>query len=132
MSERYHIILRSASGAKSSLPPLAVRMRRVPTLEALDERHWCFGEADAHGRLELEFCGGAGDEFETVDFSIPRPWVPSRGPQVFALVFMLRDWLGMQAYDPQIDSLLDKEVVLKGLVAMRQAQRDHEAAKGKP
>jgi hypothetical protein len=51
---------------------------------------------------------------------------------VFALVFMLRDWLGMQAYDPQIDDILDKESVLKGLVAMRQAQREREATKGTP
>jgi hypothetical protein len=132
MDERYHIILRSASGTSASLAAVAARMRRVPTLEAQSERRWQFGEPDEHGRLDIEFRGGDGDVFQTVDFAIPRAWVPGRGPQVFALLFMLRDWLGMEAYDPQIDSVLEKEVVLKGLVEMRQAQRDEAARKGKP
>ena len=58
---------------------------------------------------------------------MPRAMVVEKGPRVFALVFMLAEWAKWEVFDPQIDDRLQKEAVLSGLVAMRQAQRDQEA-----
>ena len=56
----------------------------------------------------------------------PRLWVNDRGPQVFALVFMIAEWCDGEVYDPQIDDTLRKDVVLQGMVAVRQAQREQD------
>jgi hypothetical protein len=49
-----------------------------------------------------------------------------RGPQVFALVFMTSEWCHGEVWDPQIEDTLQKDVVLQGMVAVRQAQREQE------
>jgi hypothetical protein len=67
------------------------------------------------------------DRCDEVEVRIPRPWVIERGPRVFALVFMLAEWAKFEVFDPQIGDNLQKEAVLSGLVAMRQAKREHEA-----
>ena len=61
-----------------------------------------------------------------VRIRFPRPWVNDRGPQVFALVFMTAEWCDGEVYDPQIDDTLRKDVVLQGMVAVREAQREQE------
>jgi hypothetical protein len=63
---------------------------------------------------------------DSISIHIPRPWVMERGPQVFALVFMTAEWCDGEVYDPQIEDTLQKETVLQGLVAVRQAQREQE------
>lgn len=122
--ERYRILVRPEGddSPPASVEQLSSRLLRIPTLERAGERRFRFGDEDEDGRLELELEGGEGDRFERASFSIPRGWVPRKGPQVFALIFMVRDWLGFEAYDPQIDDVLNKEAVLQGLVAMRQAE----------
>jgi len=122
--DRYHILIRPLDDGDgdASVADLAARLLRIPTVERDGERSFRFGDADDDGQMLFELEGGAADRFERVAFSIPRGWVPRRGPQVFALVFMVRDWIGFEAYDPQIDDVLNKEAVLQGLVAMRQAE----------
>jgi hypothetical protein len=78
-----------------------------------------FGDRDEHGVTEIE----RRDDGE-VEIRVPRPWVMARGPQIFALVFMTAEWCSGEVYDPQIDDTLRKDVVLQGLVAARQAQRE--------
>jgi len=78
--------------------------------------HYEFGERDAGGIMQIEVAA------ERVVVLIPRTWVPARGPQVFALVFMMAEWLSWEVHDPQIGGVLKKDVVLQGMVAMRQAQ----------
>ena len=52
-----------------------------------------------------------------------------RGPRVFALVFMLQGWTRWEVFDPQLGDTLQREAVLQGLVAMRQAQMEKEGAR---
>jgi hypothetical protein len=63
---------------------------------------------------------------ERIDIRIPRSWVMERGPQVFALVFMTAEWCNGEVWDPQIEDTLQKDVILQGMVAVRQAQREQE------
>lgn len=95
---------------------LADRLRRVPQVADRGNGRYEFGERDADGIMQIEVLPAQ------VQVLIPRPWVMSRGPQVFALVFMMAEWLGWEVHDLQIGSVLKKDVVLQGLVAMRQAQ----------
>ena len=101
---------------------------------------WIFDEADDAGVMELDvFVRRNGvrvdprdvrddeaDRCDEVEIRMPRPWVMAKGPRVFALVFMLAEWAKWEVFDPQIEDVLHKEVVLSGLVAMRQAQREQE------
>ncbi|HKI83622.1 MAG TPA: hypothetical protein VKA63_04730 [Candidatus Krumholzibacteria bacterium] len=68
----------------------------------------------------------AADLMRSIEISIPRFWIKARGPQVFAIVFMMQGWTGFEVYDPQIDSTLERETVLQGMVAMRQAQLENQ------
>lgn len=103
-------------------PRLHDRLLRIPGLEEGSPGHYSFGEPDEHGRMEMEL-RGEGERVEGMEVRIPRPWATSKGPQVWALVFMAAEWAGWEVYDPQIDGTLEKQVVLSGLVAMRQQQR---------
>jgi hypothetical protein len=89
----------------------------------LGDGRYEFGERDTDGIMQIQVVPAS------VRVSIPRSWIPARGPQVFALVFMMAEWLCWEVHDPQIGELLKKDVVLQGLVAMRQAQL---AAAGTP
>jgi len=103
------------------------KWQRIPTLSAAEPGRYVFGEADEHGQMDLRFAPeGADGTFDRIEVRIPRPWVHAKGPQVFALVFMTAEWIGFEVHDPQIDSVLQKEAVLQGMVAMRQAQLDQE------
>lgn len=118
----YHLTLRPSAAKEASDGPDAVvgRLLRIPGVREVEPRRYEFGEADEHGIMRLEF------EAAAVEISIPRTWVQARGPQVFALVFMLAEWLGWEVYDSQIEDVLVKETVLQGMVAMRQAQRERD------
>lgn len=131
LSSDYRLLLRphAASIGDRPVEELRSKLTRVPTLEEIDSRHFEFGEADQAGimRLTLQTAGSeAAQQFDQVDIRVPRAWLPGRGPQVFALVFMAAEWLGWEVFDPQIDDTLKKEVVLQGMVAMRRAQLDRE------
>jgi len=97
----------------------------------VDERQYEFGEPDEHGVMSIGLGRGGDqtpdDHFDKIEISIPRPWVQSNGPQVFAIVFMIQGWTDWVVYDPQIGDTLQREVVLQGLVAMRQAQMETDA-----
>ncbi|RKZ11536.1 hypothetical protein DRQ53_00605 [bacterium] len=137
-SEVYELIIRPREGAPregapgegapgeapTGAPTVALerselerRLACIPGVQADGPGSFSFGEPDANGSMRLEFG-------ETIDIRIPRPWVMERGPQVFALVFMLAEWSAGEVYDPQIDDTLEKDHVLQGMVAMRQAQRE--------
>jgi hypothetical protein len=68
----------------------------------------------------------APDLMRSIEISIPRFWIKARGPQVFAIVFMMQGWTGFEVYDPQIESTLERETVLQGMVAIRQAQLENQ------
>ncbi len=141
----YTLRLRSDAGhgRPAERPSLLTQLRRIPGVEELGPDLYGFGEPDDHGRMEIEFRVFREGQSEPVDATevtdaeaplcheieirVPRPWVLERGPRVFALVFMLAEWARWEVFDPQIDDTLQKEAVLSGLVAMRQAQRDAEA-----
>jgi len=132
MSDRYLLWIRKDAdeSASSSCGELADRLLRVPTVVQRDARHFAFAEPDEAGQVEIElFEGDDPDTFCRVIFDVPRAWVPAKGPQVFALVFMTASWLAWEVFDPQIDDTLQKDVVLQGLVAMRRAQLDSEGEK---
>lgn len=117
----YELSIR-ASGSGSFDPDpemLGTRLGRIPGVTRQAGGRFTFGEADAHGQMQID----AGDPIRV---RIPRAWVMERGPQVFALVFMTAEWCGGEVYDPQIDDTLKKEVVLQGMVAVRQARREQE------
>lgn len=124
----YELVIRARAGESFTPDPamLAERLDRIPGVTVEGPRRFAFGEADEHGRMEI-----VARETGPVEISIPRPWVMERGPQVFALVFMTAEWCGGEVFDPQIDDTLRKDVVLQGLVAVRQAQREQQA-QGRP
>lgn len=141
----YVLLLRSdASHARASESSrLTAHLARIPGVDESTNaaRTYTFGEIDDHGQMTLEFftCRGPRriapgeetaeerDRCDEVEVRIPRPWVIERGPRVFALVFMLAEWAKWEVFDPQIGDTLQKEAVLSGLVAMRQAKREREA-----
>lgn len=141
---RYILLLRSdATHARSTdRATLLAHLLRIPGAAQSGEHpdRFEFGDRDEHGVMTLElFVLRAGSRVpaaevrddeaprcDGVEIGIPRPWVLERGPRVFALVFMLAEWAKWEVFDPQIGDTLQKEAVLSGLVAMRQAQREHE------
>ena len=104
---------------------LESRLGRIPGVRIDGRGHFSFGEADEHGVMEIEV-----EDSGCIAIRIPRPWVMERGPQVFALVFMAAEWCHGEVFDPQIDDTLQKEVVLQGLVAVRQAWRERDQQSG--
>lgn len=122
-STHYELLIRATADEDFRPDPgmLDTRLGRIPGVSPHGERSWQFGEADEHGIMEIEAL-----ETGPVRIRFPRPWVNERGPQVFALVFMAAEWCGGEVYDPQIDDTLRKEVVLQGMVAVREAQREQE------
>jgi len=132
VSDRYLLWIRrdAEESASSSCEELAERLLRVPTVVQSDGRHFVFAELDESGQVEIELVEGDDPAtFSRVVFDVPRAWVPAKGPQVFALVFMTASWLAWEVYDPQIEDTLKKDVVLQGLVAMRRAQLESEGEK---
>ena len=143
MSETYTLLLRSDDQHSTPSPRegLIAHLTRIPGVEEHAPDRYRFGDEDAHGVMEIDLhvrragvrvdsADVADDEAERVDeveVRIPRPWVMERGPRVFALVFMMAEWAKWEVFDPQIDDRLQKEAVLSGLVAMRQAQREKQA-----
>jgi hypothetical protein len=147
-SELYLLLLRSDPTYARWAPRDALRdhLRRIPNLMHQGDDLYHFGEQDEHGVMQVEFqivrdgeqippdswteedkerCNG-------VEVRIPRAWVMDRGPQVFALVFMIAEWYGWQVFDPQIGDTLQKEAVLQGLVAMCQRRLQAEGRGGPP
>jgi hypothetical protein len=118
----YQLVIRACAGKKfdSNAQMLESRLGRIPGVTVEAGGRFRFGEADQHGVMEIVASS------EGVDFRIPRPWVMERGPQVFALVFMTAEWCHGEIWDPQIEDTLQKDVVLQGMVAVRQAQREKE------
>lgn len=116
----YRLTLRPSASADAAESPHAAsdRLLRIPGVAQVDSNCFRFGQADEHGVMQLDFTG------EAIEVGVPRSWVQDKGPQVFALVFMLAEWLHWEVYDPQVEDVLKKDVVLQGLVAMRQAQRE--------
>jgi hypothetical protein len=138
MSTTYTLTVRRDDAFSQSLPrqPLRDRLARIPTLEAQGGDLYHFGEPDEHGVMRIELCARDArldsDRFDAIEVVIPRSWVHARGPQVFALVFMMAEWNQWTVYDEQIRDTLQKEAVLQGLVAMRQAQLQKEGRGGPP
>jgi len=147
MKRNYRILLRPREGQSPELECASVqdRLPSVPGISSRSKRLFHFGEEDEHGvmtiRLSLEGSADATSEgsssesaspkneietsagaMRSIDVTIPRPWVKQRGPQVFAIVFMMQGWTGWEVYDPQIESTLERETVLQGMVAMRQIE----------
>ena len=133
MSDFYQLLLRGeeACSIPASIDDIALHLGRIPSRRRSSARSFEFGEADEHGVMKLEFQASQDgaqiapdDEITThcLDITVPRAWVHERGPQVFAIVFMAAEWLGWTVYDPQIEDSLQKDDVLQGLVAMRQAR----------
>jgi len=118
----YHLVIRARDGQDfdPDAAMLESRLGRIPGVSVLGSGQFRFGEADEHGAME--FVAGP----DGVDIRIPRTWVMERGPQVFALVFMTAEWCHGEVWDPQIEDTLQKDVVLQGMVAVRQAQREQE------
>ncbi len=133
MSNLYRLVL-SQEGSVLPCEDLRQRLRRIPGLENEDANTLTFGDEDEHGLMRIRFrpVADPADSYDGLDVEVPRPWVHARGPQVFALVFMIAEWIGWSVYDPQIESTLQKEAVLQGLVAMRQAQLEKEGKGGPP
>jgi len=100
---------------------LDARLGRIPGVGITSPGSYRFGEPDEHGVMEISV-----RETGSISIRIPRAWVMDRGPQVFALVFMTAEWCDGEVHDPQIDDTLQKETVLQGMVAVRQAQREQE------
>jgi len=128
LSEIYRIVIRKDASESESLPREALRqrLRSVPRVLARDEDRHEFGEADEHGVMSVSLRGSTPDALSAIEVEIPRAWVMNSGPQVFALVFMLQGWTDWEVYDPQIEGTLQREAVLQGLVAMRQARMQEE------
>ena len=142
-SKNYTLQLRqdAAFSRAAEREALLNHLLRIPGLEAVEADLYVFGDEDEHGRMELElFVRRDGERVaaaevtdaeharcDELEVRIPRPHVHAHGPRVFALVFMVAEWAKWEVFDPQIESVLQKEAVLSGLVAMRQAQRDAEA-----
>ncbi len=117
-----------AAGAPVTIRSILDRLPSIPGITSRGDGFFHFGDEDADGvmgiRLQAE-----GDELRRIEVEIPRPWVMQRGPRVFAIVFMLQGWTGWEVYDPQIGDTLEREAVLQGLVAMRQAQMEQQGGK---
>jgi len=153
MNPNYRILLRPREAQNQELECAAVRekLRAVPGISAQDGRLHHFGEEDEHGVMTISLSAGSADEgtsradrspaegsssvrgvesapdtLRSIEMSIPRYWIKARGPQVFAIVFMIQGWTGWEVYDPQIKSTLERETVLQGMVAMRQAQLENQ------
>jgi hypothetical protein len=121
-------------------------LRRIPGVKDQGDGLYTFGERDEHGIMEIEMlvvrdrervpvedlAAEDAERSNGIEVRIPRPWVMPRGPQVFALVFMMAEWNGWEVYDPQIEDTLQKEAVLSGLVAVRQQQLEREGRGGPP
>jgi len=122
----YHLHLRPGEAPAASAEDVARRLPSIPQVQAAGPGLFRFGEGDEDGVMELRL---RGEPLQSVEVTIPRAWVMERGPQVFALVFMVQGWTGYEVYDPQIDDTLQREAVLQGLVAMRQARRDQEGGR---
>jgi len=122
-SSLYRLRIRPHPGADFDPDPerLRARLLRIPGVSQTADGRFEFGDRDEHGVTEIECLSGG-----EIEFRVPRPWVMPRGPQIFALVFMTAEWCSGEVYDPQIDDTLRKDVVLQGLVAVRQAQREGE------
>ncbi len=122
----YRLVIRARDGQDfdPDVGQLESRLGRIPGVSIEGNGRFCFGEEDEHGVMEIV----AGDSAD-IDIRIPRPWVMERGPQVFALVFMTAEWCHGEVWDPQIEDTLQKDVVLQGMVAVRQAQREQEQQK---
>jgi hypothetical protein len=118
----YHLVIRARDGQEfdPGAGLLESRLGRIPGVVVEADGQFRFGEADEHGVMEIVASP------ERIDIRIPRPWVMGRGPQVFALVFMTAEWCRGEVWDPQIEDTLQKDVVLQGMVAVRQAQRERE------
>jgi len=132
MDDAYRLILRDpeAGSPPRSREEIEVKWQRIPTLVPAEAGRYVFGVADEHGQMDLCFLPEMPSQsFERIEIQIPRAWVHARGPQVFALVFMTAEWIGFEVFDPQIESVLQKDVVLQGLVAMRQAALEKERGK---
>jgi hypothetical protein len=106
-----------ARPASADSAGVRARLLRVPGIAEVSPGRFEFGARDADGVMTLEVLS------REVQIAIPRPWALRQGAQVFALVFMAAEWLAWEVYDPQIGSILRKESVLQGMVAMRQAQQ---------
>ena len=121
----YELVIRARAGTPFDPDPamLAGRLERIPGVNVEGPGRFSFGEPDEHGRMEIQ----AQTEPARIGIRFPRAWVMDRGPQVFALVFMAAEWSGGEVFDPQIEDTLRKDVVLQGLVAVRQAQREKES-----
>lgn len=149
MSDTYILLLRSDATYQrpAEREGLLQHLTRIPGVVERAPDQYVFGGEDANGRMELDVLvrrDGArvepsdvrddeADRCDEVEVRMPRDWVIENGPRAFALVFMLAEWSDWEVYDPQIDDTLQKEVVLSGLVAMRQQQREAEAkATGQP
>jgi hypothetical protein len=119
----YELLIRGRGegGFKADPEMLQTRLGRIPGVTESGPRSWAFGEPDEHGAMEIEAL-----ETGQIRIRFPRLWVNDRGPQVFALVFMTAEWCDGEVYDPQIDDTLRKDVVLQGMVAVRQAQREQD------
>ena len=126
--EDYQLVLRPTLEDQDPLDQTLLRERllRIPGVIARGDGVFQFGEIDEHGAMIIQ----ARDE--SIETAIPRAWVHERGPQVFAIVFMMAEWHAYEVYDPQIGEVLIKEAVLQGLVAMRQARLEAEGRGGPP
>ena len=125
MNSNYRILLRPREGQSSELACASVRERlpSVPGISSPSERLFHFGEEDEHGVMTVRLLPEEPtDSMRSIEVSIPRPWVKLRGPRVFAIVFMMQGWTDWEVYDPQIESTLERETVLQGMVAMRQIE----------
>jgi hypothetical protein len=153
MKPDYRILLRprEAQSPQLECAPVREKLRAVPGISARDERLHHFGEEDEHGVMTICLSAGhagqgaaasdrssaetgspgpedesAADLMRSIEISIPRFWIKARGPRVFAIVFMMQGWTGFEVYDPQIESTLERETVLQGMVAIRQAQLENQ------
>lgn len=148
MNPNYRILLRPRETQSPQLEcaPVREKLKAVPGVSARDEGLHHFGEEDEHGvmtiRLSAESAAegtspagesasareheSSADTLRSIEISIPRFWIKARGPQVFAIVFMMQGWTGFEVYDPQIESTLERETVLQGMVAIRQAQLENQ------
>lgn len=154
MKPDYRILLRprEAQSQKLECAPVREKLQAVPGISARDERLHHFGDEDEHGVMTICLSAGdaaqetsreapapstegssvarddesAPDTMRGIEVSIPRYWIKARGPQVFAIVFMMQGWTGWEVYDPQIESTLERETVLQGMVAIRQAQLENQ------